>query len=97
MAMQNTHTGFARRFSSGGAIEALQTRQYLQPHEPLGPAVRSVASALGVSLQSAGEVMRSLRLNPQRSIGRLRGAEIEQLGRALHRLDRRLPLASSTA
>lgn len=66
-------------------LEALATRQYLAPHEPLDRALARTVETLGVCPQAAARAVEWLGLNGTTAIGRLRRTELMQLARSLHR------------
>jgi hypothetical protein len=66
-------------------LEALSTRQHLNPHEPLADALAHTVDSLGVCPNAIEQSLRWLSLDPATSIGRLRRTELTQLARSIHR------------
>ena len=66
-------------------LDALTTRQHLNPHEPLGDALARTVDSLGVCPDAIEHALRWLSLDPSVSIGRLRRTELTQLARSVHR------------
>ena len=66
-------------------LDALTTRQHLNPHEPLADALARTVECVGVCPQAIDEAVRWLALDPSTSIGRLRRTELTQLARSIHR------------
>jgi hypothetical protein len=67
-------------------LEALTTRQYLRPHEPVADALAHVVDAVGVCPGAVEQAVRWLGLDAARTpVGRLRRTELTQLARSIHR------------
>ena len=68
-----------------GILHELTTRQHLAPHRPLKDVVAETISATGVCPAAAERSLAWLNLPADRSIGRLRRAELMQLARSMYR------------
>jgi hypothetical protein len=66
-------------------LDALTTRQHLNPHEPVSDALAHTVESLGVCPNAIEQAVRWLSLDPGTSIGRLRRTELTQLARSVHR------------
>lgn len=66
-------------------LEALTTRQYLAPHEPIGASLANTVECLRVCPEAVAQALRWLQLDANQSIGRLRRTELMQLARTVHR------------
>ena len=72
--------------SSDSIVGALQTRQHLRPHAPLGHALTKLTEELDVCPAACGQAVKALGLDESAAIGRLRGAVLIELGQTIDRL-----------
>jgi hypothetical protein len=66
-------------------LDALSSRQHLNPHEPVTRALDAVGEQLGVCPQAVGHAVAWLQLDGSQSVGRLRRTELMQLARSIYR------------
>src|SRR4051812_8249318 len=66
-------------------LEALSSRQHLQPHEPLQASLAHLVDTLGVCPGAVDQAAQWLQLDPATPIGRLRRTELTQLAGSIHR------------
>ena len=66
-------------------LDAISTRQYLAPHEPVSAALAGVGERLGVCPQAVEHALAWLQVDRAQPIGRLRRTELMQLARSIHR------------
>jgi len=78
-------------------LEALSTRQHLNPHEPVADSLSRVTESMGVCPDAVEQAVRWLVIDPSMSIGRLRRTELTQLARSIHRFWRPRAMAASHA
>lgn len=78
--------GFIRGLQADRIINHLQTQQHLWPHRPLGAIVALAQEELGFCPRAGERAISTLKLDPQRKIGRLKQCEVTQLARTIHRL-----------
>ena len=78
-------------------LDALTTRQHLNPHEPVAESLAKTVDSLGVCPNAIDAALRWLSLDGSTSVGRLRRTELTQLARAVHRFWRqRQPQTTQT-
>lgn len=78
-------------------LEALSTRQHLDPHQPVTAALASLVERVGVCPQAVEQAAAWLGIDGTQSIGRLRRTELMQLARSIHRFWRQAPGAQTRA
>jgi hypothetical protein len=78
--------GFIRGMQADRIIEHLQTQQHLWPHQSLGTIVTRAQEALGFCPRAGERAISTLKLDPERKIGRLKQCELTQLARTIYRL-----------
>lgn len=66
-------------------LAALSTRQYLEPHRPLGDVLSDAQQDLGFCPRAGDAAVTWLNLDPRRAVGRLRRSELLQLARSIYR------------
>jgi hypothetical protein len=66
-------------------LERISQLQFLQPHVPVGTALDRLAETMAICPRAVSHAINWLKLDPTRSIGRLRRTELTQLARSLHR------------
>ena len=76
-------------------LDALGTRQHLQPHEPVSASLAALVECVGVCPQAVEQAATWLQIDAAQSIGRLRRTELTQLARSIHRYWRRQPRAEA--
>jgi hypothetical protein len=67
-------------------VQEFENQQHLHPLETVRQTVDRVQAAIGFCPAAAGRALESLKMDPQRKIGRLRHCELIQLARVIHRL-----------
>lgn len=67
-------------------VSLLQAQQHLKPHQTVAQALDRIRQQAGLCPSLCGEALELLQLDASRKIGRLKGCELTQLGRALGRL-----------
>jgi len=86
MQYQSSFLRFVSSASAEQLIQALQGRQYVQPHEALGVALGKVRDEMGICPAAIEQGTGLLHANTAQAIGRMRASELKQLARAIHRL-----------
>ncbi len=66
-------------------LQAISTRQFLQPHQPLSEALQAISDELAVCPQAIDTAITWLGVDSTTAIGRLRRTELMQLTRSIHR------------
>ena len=70
---------------SQNLFNALSTRQFLAPHEPVSQSLGTLSDRLGVCPGAIEQALNWLQLDGSQSVGRLRRTELMQLARSIHR------------
>jgi hypothetical protein len=86
--MDRTHLRRLLLPDADEALQALSTRQFVNPHKPVAAAVLEVAEGLGICSSAAARSVTWLELDGSSAFGRLRRSELAQLARSMVRFAR---------
>jgi hypothetical protein len=71
--------------SSNEVVELLTSRQHLRPHQPLREVLEAAMNELGCCPAAIARAVQWFQIDAQTAIGRLRRAELIQLGKSIQR------------